>query len=246
MIEEELVVRTADGNASAVLFRPDDAQRRPGVLHLPDIGGVRAAHRDMARRLAGEGYVVLLPNVFYRTGEPPFFDFKPRAGDERTMKRVAEIGAPLTPEAVARDAGAYVDFLASRPFVADGPMGVVGYCFTGKVALSVAAVRPERIAAAASFHGGGLCTDAPTSPHLVLPGVRARLYFGHAVEDRSMPAAAIAALDQALRAWGGRFESEVYAGAYHSWTVPDSPVYNAAQAERAFAKLTALFAETLR
>src|SRR5262249_47866130 len=126
-----------------------------------------------------------------------------------------------------------------------GPIGVVGYCFTGALALRMAAARADRVAAAASFHGGGLYTAAPTSPHLVLPRVKARLYFGHAVEDRSMPAEAIARPGRALGGWGGRFESETYGGASHSWTVPDSPIYNQPQAERAFAKLTELFAATL-
>ena len=102
-------------------------------------------------------------------------------------------------------------------------MGVVGYCFTGKMALYTAKARPGKIAAAASFHGGGLVTDGPDSPHLALPAIKARLYFGHATNDRSMPAEAIAKLDHALEAWGGQYESEVYDGAYHSWTVPDSP-----------------------
>ena len=130
--------------------------------------------------------------------------------------------------------------------VKPGSMGVVGYCFTGKMAVYTAMSRPDKIAAAASFHGGGLATPAPNSPHLVLgPLIKARLYFGHAVNDQSMPAEAIERLNQALDAWGGRYESEVYEGAYHSWTVPDSPVYNPPQAERAFEKLTQLFAETL-
>jgi carboxymethylenebutenolidase len=111
--------------------------------------------------------------------------------------------------------------------------------------LRIAARRPEKIAAAASFHGGGLFTDAPTSPHLVLPRVKAQLYFGHAVEDRSMPKESIEKFEQALAAWGGKYESETYDGAYHSWTTLDSPVYNKAQAERAFGKLTALFDATL-
>ena len=104
----------------------------------------------------------------------------------------------------------------------------------------------DKIAAAASFHAGGLVTDAPNSPHLALqPFLNARLYFGHATHDRSMPAEAIEKLNDALGAWGGKYESEVYEGAFHSWTVPDSPVYNQPQAERAFQKLTDLFAETL-
>jgi carboxymethylenebutenolidase len=111
--------------------------------------------------------------------------------------------------------------------------------------MRTAAVRPEKIAAAASFHGGRLFTDLPTSPHLELPRIKARLYFGHAVNDRSMPAEAIAKLEAALQAWAGKYESEVYEGAHHSWTEPDSPVYNPEQAELAFQRLTKVFEETL-
>ena len=114
------------------------------------------------------------------------------------------------------------------------------------MALRIAAARPDRIAVAVSFHGGGLATDAPTSPHLLLPRIQARLFFGYATRDRGMPEAAIERLDRALDAWGGSYESKVYEGALHGWTVPDSPVYNQPQAERAFQKLTELFAETLR
>ena len=161
------------------------------------------------------------------------------------MKRLAELSSPLTPEAVERDAAGYVDFLASHDAVRSGAMGVVGYCFSGAVAMRAAAARPDRIAAAASFHGGGLCTDAPTSPHLVLPRIKARLYFGHATDDRSMPVAAIEKLERALQAWGGKYESEIYQGAYHGWTVAGTPVYNQSQAERAFNKLVELLAACL-
>jgi carboxymethylenebutenolidase len=166
--------------------------------------------------------------------------------DERGRQRFAELSAPLTPEAMERDAAAYVDFLLRQASVGGGALGVVGYCFTGKLALYAAAARPEQVAAAASFHGGGLFTETPASPHRVLPRVKARLYFGHAVQDKSMPAEAIEQFEQALAAWGGQVESEVYEGALHAWTVPDSPVYNAPQAERAFAKLAELFGQTLQ
>ena len=183
---------------------------------------------------------------FIARGELPLFDFPLKFGEERTTKRLAELSAPLTPEAITCDASDYVDFLERQDSVKPGPMGVVGYCFTGKMALYTAFSRPDRIAAAASFHAGGLATDAPNSPHLVLgPLIKARLYFGHAVNDKSMPAEAIDRLNRALEAWGGNYESEVYEGAFHSWTVPDSPVYNQPQADRAFEKLTKLFAETL-
>jgi carboxymethylenebutenolidase len=112
--------------------------------------------------------------------------------------------------------------------------------------MRTAAVMADKVAAVASFHGGGLYSDEPTSPHLVLPRIKARLYFGHASNDRSMPTEAIEKFDRALAAWGGKYESEVYEGAMHGWTVPDAPVYNQAQAERAFGKLTGLFAATLK
>jgi carboxymethylenebutenolidase len=244
MIEEEVEIRTHDGTAGAVLYRHEDGWH-PGVIHLTDIIGIRPSHRQMARRLAEEGYTVLMPNVFYRTGRPPLIDFDLRADEERKKMRFTELMEPLTREATERDAGDYVDFLSALGAVNDGPVGVVGYCLTGAMALRTAAVRPDKIAAAASFHGGRLYTDTPASPHLALPRVKARLYFGHAIEDRGMPADAIEKLDRALKAWGGRYESEVYEGAYHSWTVPDSTVYNRAQAERAFGKLTELLASTL-
>jgi carboxymethylenebutenolidase len=243
--EEEVEIQTPDGTADGFLYHAADGLRLPGVLHLTDIGGIRPTKRDMARRLAREGYTILLPNVFYRTGRPPLWEFPRNMEEERAKKRFAELTAPLTPVAVERDASAYVDFLAGHDAAHAGALAVVGYCFTGAVALRTAAARPERIAAAASFHGGGLATDAPTSPHLLLPKVQARLYFGHAVEDRSMPPQAIEKLDRALAAWGGTYESEVYQGARHGWTVPDSPVYHREQAERAYGKLRELFAAAL-
>jgi carboxymethylenebutenolidase len=200
----------------------------------------------MARRLAEEGYAVLVPNLFHRTSKLPVFDFPLQFGDDRTTKRLGELSAPLTPDAMERDASAYVDFLAASKGVAPGPMGVVGFCFSGSMAMRAAAARPDRIAAAASFHGGRLCTDQPTSPHRELPRIKGRLYFGHAVDDKSMPAEQISKFEDVLKAWGGRYESETYEGALHGWTVPGGHVYNHVQAERAFEKLTQWFAETLK
>lgn len=245
MKETEVDIRTSDGTSQAILYFPDN-DRAPGVIFLTDIGGLRPSQRNMARRIAGAGYTVLLPNIFYRTSLLPVFDFPIELGEERTTRRFGELSRPLTPEAMDRDAAEYVDFLAAHDSVGRGGMGVVGFCFSGAFALRTAAVRPHQIATAASFHGGRLYTDDPSSPHLVLPRVKARLYFGHAVEDRSMPAEAIAKLNEALKAWGGEHESEVYNGARHGWTVPDNPAYNHPQAERAFSKLIELFKQNLR
>jgi carboxymethylenebutenolidase len=246
ILERPIEITTADGIADGFLYQPTSGGGGPGVIHLVDAGGIRPAQINMVKRLSAKGFVVLLPNVFYRTGKSPVFDFPMKIGDERTMRRFVELTTPLTAAAMERDGASYVDFLAKQDSVGKGGMGIVGYCFTGAMALRTAAVRPEKIAAAASFHGGRLYTDASDSPHTVLPRVKARLYFGHAVEDKSMPSQAIENLGRALESWGGDFENEIYEGAYHSWTTLDSPVFNQIQADRAFAKLTELFETTLK
>ncbi len=245
MVEEQIEIRMPGGMSDAVVCRPDGNGPWPGAMHLTDIAGIRPAQTGMARQLAAQGYCVLMPNLFYRTARPPIFGSW-QVSREVMIARMPEMTAPLTPEAIEMDASSYVDFLSGRRDVrGDAPFGIVGYCYSGGVALRFAAARADRIGALASFHGGGLFANAPASPHQVLPGVRARLYFGHAIEDRSMPAEAIQAFEKALAEWGGQYESEVYEDAYHSWTTPDSPVYNPTQAGRAFAKLTELFARTL-
>ena len=246
MTEVPVSIRTPDGIADGYLYRRDDTSPLPGIISLTDIFGLRETSREMARRLADDGYTVLLPNVFYRSRKPPMFDFPPDFGNERTMERFAELTQPLTPDAIARDATAYVDFLRAEASTAPGTMGVAGYCFTGAVALRIAAARPDAIAAVASFHGGGLHTDAATSPDLELPSVKAQLHFGHAFEDRSMPAEAISKFDDALAAWGGRYESMTYGHAKHGWSVPDSDAYNRDEAERAYSNMIELFARTLK
>lgn len=245
MIEKPIEIQTADGVADGLLIQPEKAGQWPGIIHLTDIGGIRRASKEMAARQASQGYVVLLPNIFYRTHKPPIFPEPIVFGDERFTKRVTELRQALPPEAQDRDVAAYVDFFANQPSVGGRAFGVVGYCFTGPMALRTAAARPDQIAAAASFHGGGLYTGTATSPHTLLSRLKARLYFGHAIDDRSMPKEAIENLDRALASWGGRHESEIY-GARHGWTVPDNPAYDEPEAERAFAKLTQLLAETLR
>ncbi len=243
MIETKVEIRTSDGIADGFLFHVD-ATQHPGVIYLTDIGGIRPAQNQAALRLAEQGYTVLMPNIFYRTGRPPLIQFPLQSGED-TAKRMAELTTPLTPDAVARDAHAYADFLLSQSSTRKAPIGVVGYCFSGAIAMRIAAALSDRVAAAASFHAGRLFVDTPQSPHLLLPHIKARLYFGHAVQDKSMPKEAIDKFEAALRDWGGRFESETYEGAFHSWTTLDSPVYNPPQAEKAFQRLTQLFAETL-
>ena len=242
---EPFEISGPDGAIDGVLCRPVDAGHWPGVLYLTDIGGVRDAQIARADRLAGEGYVVVMPNVFYRTRRPPMFEFPRNMKEERSQVRYRELTTPLTPATLARDADVYVNWMSDRLEIARDPLAVVGHCFTGGFTLRVAAARPDRVALAASFHGGGLATDAPDSPHRLLPKIRAQLYFGHAVEDASMPAEAIARLDRALAAWGGTYTSEVYEGARHGWTASDGTAYDANQAERAFRTLVDLLKTAL-
>jgi carboxymethylenebutenolidase len=245
MVERYLEIRTPDGTADVLLVRPVSPDPLPAVINLTDGLGFRPAFAHQSKRIAEHGYVVLTPNIFYRTAKPPVFDHEPDFASERTKERFKELRTPLTPDAMARDGSTYVDFLAAQPFVSTSPMAVIGFCYAGQFALRVAAARPDRIRAAASFHGGGLFTDTAESPHLLLPRVKARLYFGHATNDQSMPASAIAKLESALEAWGGTYQSETY-GARHGWMIPGREVYDPANSERGFAKLMELLDDTLR
>jgi carboxymethylenebutenolidase len=187
-ISQDFDISMPGGVADAVLLRPEGSGPWLGVMHLPDIGGIRPSHRDMAARLAAEGFVVLMPSVFYRTARSPLPPKKTGETPEEFAERFAALTDRLTPEAIASDSQVYVETLAASKWVAAGaPLGVVGYCYTGAFAMRTAAARPDRIAAAASFHGGRLVAGTPDSPHLLLPRIQARLYFGHAVQDRSMP-----------------------------------------------------------
>jgi len=236
MIEKKFEIATADGVADAILYVPDEAAH-PGLLFYTDIFGVRPANQGMAQRMAEQGYAVLMPNVFYRYGRPPFADASFKWGEPASMKIIDGLFTALTGALMEKDAPVYVEALRNRPEVSDGKIAVVGYCFTGAMALRTAAVCSGEVAAAASFHGGHLVTDAPDSPHGRTPQVTGELYFGHATQDPLMPPEAIEKLNDTLKAWGGRYESEVYEGARHGWTVPGRDVYNEKQAERHYRKL---------
>jgi carboxymethylenebutenolidase len=241
-MERAVTIDMGDGAASGFLYAEGTAPRR-GLLYLTDIGGIRRAVREAAARIAAHGFAVLLPNVFHRIGEPPFFTPPLNMSDPEVRATFGKLMSSLPPSAMEHDGGRYVDFLAAQPETAKQTVVVVGHCMSGAMALRVAAARPDKVAAAASFHGGRLCTDSPESPHLLLPRIKSRLYFGHAVKDASMPQEAIDELGEALARWGGRYENEVYEGALHGWTTKDSRVYNELQAERAFAKLMELLAD---
>jgi carboxymethylenebutenolidase len=242
MIETRLEIPTI--GTETLFLRPDDIADFPGVIFLTDIWGIRPANIGVAKRLADRGFAVLMPNVFHRYSRitPDGFE---RDGEGEKMEALHALFAALTPGQMVSDGKAYVDFLLAQKGVKPGKVGVVGYCFTGQMAVRMAAAVPDRIAAAASFHGGFLVTDKPDSPHRILSSIKARLYFGHAVEDSSATPEQVKTLESALRDWHGAFQSEVYEGARHGWTVPGCDVYNEIQAERAFEMLVELFEATL-
>jgi carboxymethylenebutenolidase len=162
------------------------------------------------------------------------------------FQKVGPILQSLTPELAMRDAAAYLDWLADRPETTGGPVGITGYCMGARLSLYTAGTYPDRVAAAAGFHGGQLATDAPDSPHLVADRVTAELYFGHADQDPSLPTDQIERFEEALTAAGVRHRAEVYPGAHHGYTQADTAAYNHAAAERHWTELLALFDRALR
>ena len=242
MIETRFEIPTIA--TETILFRPDDIAEFPGVIFLTDIWGIRPANIGMAKRLAEKGFAVLMPNAFHRYSRIQPNGWKP--AEAEIPEALGTLFGTLTAEQMVSDGKAYIDFLLAQKGVKAGKVGIVGYCITGQMALRMAAAAPGKVVATASFHGGFLVTDKPDSPHKQIPQVKARLYFGHAVEDSTATPEQIATLDESLRAWHGAFQSEVYEGAKHGWTVPGRSVYNELQAERAFEKEVELFDATLK
>ncbi|MCU1674972.1 MAG: carboxymethylenebutenolidase [Frankiales bacterium] len=229
-----------DGSADAYLARPPgDA---PGVLVFMDAIGLRPRMEQMADRIAARGYTVLVPNLFYRAGRAPVVpDLVARLQGEDRAAAFAELRplmAALTPEVAAQDTAAYVEQLPA------GPLATVGYCMGGAFALRAAAQLPDRVVAAASFHGGHLAPEDGTGPDL--GRVRAEVYAGHADQDQSMPAEQVARFEQALTAAGVRYTSETYPGATHGFTMSDMPVHDAAAEQRHWDALLDLLDRTLR
>ncbi len=239
---------TADGTADAFVAAPAGGAPRPGVLLYMDAFGLRSRLEEMAARIAAEGYVVLVPNVFYRHGRAPLVDTSGLARPENRERLFATLGPfmeALSPEPAMRDAEAYLSWLAADPRVADGPVGVVGYCMGGALALRTAAHLPDRVAAVASFHGGRLATDAADSPHLLLDRVAAEVYVGHADHDGSMPPEQQQRLEDALTAAGTAHVCELYEGAAHGFTMADTAAYDEAATARHWDRLLDLLSRTL-
>ncbi len=237
----DIEIDTPDGRADCYFVHPSSGAY-PGVLIWPDALGLRAAFRQMGARLAESGYAVLVVNPYYRSKRAPVVPEGASFADDETRKTLMALRGSLNADTNVIDARAFVDFLDRQAAVdSSRKMGTTGYCMGGPITMRTAAALPERIGAAASFHGGSLVTDKPDSPHLLVPQMKARYLFAIAENDDERDPEAKNVLREAFAAAGLPAEIEVYQGALHGWCPPGSPVYNEAQAERAWGRMLALF-----
>jgi carboxymethylenebutenolidase len=243
--EADVDIKTPDGTADAYFVHPGEGTH-PGVLMWPDIFGLRPAFRQMGRRLAEAGYAVLVPNPFYRTKRAPTAPENPDFNDAPTRNALMSLAGTLTPATTVTDGTTFVGWLDSQPSVdRKRKMGTMGYCMTGPFTMRTAAALPDRIGAGASFHGGGLVTDKPDSPHLLIPKIKAPYLFAIAENDDKRQPEAKSVLRDAFAKANVPAEIEVYAGTLHGWCPPDARVYNDEQAEKAWSRMLALFKTAL-
>jgi carboxymethylenebutenolidase len=249
VVETNVTIKTPDGTCDAAFIHPPTGSH-PGVLIWTDAFGLRPAMRDIGKRIAAEGYSVLVPNPFYRVAKAPVFDsassfnFQNQADMAKLQPLMGSVNAPGAAE---KDAVAYIAFLDAQSQVNKAKkIGTQGYCMGGPLVVKTAAALPNRVGAGASFHGGGLVTDKPDSPHLLAPKIKARMYFGIASNDDQRQPDAKDKLREAFAAAKVPAEIEVYP-ARHGWCVPDMPadngvpIYSIPEAERAWSKLVALY-----
>lgn len=242
----EIAIQTRDGLCRGYLYRPDGEGRWPGVLMYMDGPGMRPAVQEVAQRLAGAGYVVLLPDFFYRSGPYEPVDPKKIFTDPDLLKQHMEkFASPATPERMMSDTGYFLDYLESCPAVTPGPIGVAGYCMGGRLALIAAGTYPDRIAAAAAFHPGGVIGEAPTSPNKLAPKMKAKIYVAGAIEDRNFTEEHKQALIDALSEAGVDHKVETYP-AKHGWVLRDTATHDVAAAERHWDALVALLDGVLK
>jgi carboxymethylenebutenolidase len=246
VVEKDVNVPMSSGVSDSALFYPEGKGPWPAVLVWTDILGLRPVFREMGSRLAAEGYVVLVPNPFYRSAKAPIVDGSFDFSKPENRAKVMPMAQVLTPDALASDAKSYVSFLDAQPQTdKKKKMGVQGYCMGGPPAFRTAATRADRIGAVATFHGGGLATDKPDSPHLLIPKMKAEVLCCVADNDDKRDPAAKDKLKEAFAAAHLKATVEVFEGCNHGWTVRGSQVYNEAGAERAWSELTALYKRNL-
>jgi carboxymethylenebutenolidase len=241
----DVEIKTADGTADAYFVHPTKG-KHPGVLIWPDIFGLRPAFKQMADRLAESGYSVLVINPFYRIKKAPTSPEHPDMDDATTRQALMSLMGSLNPTTAVTDAKAFVGYLDAQPSVdKKRKIGTTGYCMGGSFVFRTAATFPDRIGAGATFHGGGLVTDKPDSPHLLIPQMKAHFLIAIAEnDDQKQPDAKTVLRDSFAKAKLPA-EIEVYGGTMHGWCPPDSKVYNHDQAEKAWSRMLVLFSSSL-
>lgn len=244
MSHRGVLIATPDGTCDASLNTPSGTGPWPAVIMFPDAGGVRATFRAMAQQLAELGYAVLLPNLYYRLGEIEPFDVRTVFADPAERARLGDLAASVTEEGAARDTEAILEFLATQPEVAGTKVGTTGYCMGGSFALTAAGRFPDRVAAAASFHGGQIASAAPDSPHLLAGSMKAKVYVAGAENDASFDAEQFDRLSGALTDADVEHILVTYPAA-HGFAVPDNPTYDDNAAARHWQALRDLYASTL-
>ena len=241
----DVEIKTADGVCDAYFVHPAKG-KHPGVLIWPDIFGLRPAFKQMATRLAESGYSVLVVNPFYRIKKAPSSPENADFNDPETRKLLSGMSATMTPDTAMVDSKAFIAWLDSQKAVdKKRKIGTTGYCMGGPLIMRTAAFVPERVGAAASFHGGGLVTDKPESPHLLIPKMKAQLLLAIAENDDQKQPEAKDVLRESFAKAGLPAEIEVYVGSLHGWCPTDSRVYNAELAEKAWSRLLVLFGKAL-
>jgi carboxymethylenebutenolidase len=243
--ESEVEIKTPDGTCDAYLVHPVKG-KYPAVLIWPDIFGLRPAFRQMGKRLAESGYTVLVINPFYRTKKAPTAPEHPDFNDPATRQALMSLAGTLSPATALTDASAFVAYLDGQAAVDRAhKMGTTGYCMGGPFVLRTAAAFPDRVGAGATFHGGGLASDKPESPHLLIPKMKAHFLIAIAENDDQREPEVKNTLRDSFAKANLPAEIEVYAGTKHGWCPPDSAVYNAEQAEKAWGRMLVLFKAAL-
>jgi carboxymethylenebutenolidase len=241
----DVEIPVPDGVSHGSLHVPDGDGPWPGVLVFPDAGGLRDAFREMGDRLAALGYVALVPDVYYREGDWAPFDMETAFADEKERSRLFGFMGSLTNDRIIADADAYADFLLARPEVRGTGIGTTGYCMGGRMSMVAAGAIGEKVAAAASFHGGRLAVaDDPNSPHLAADRIAATVYVAGAIEDASFTAEQAELLDSALNA-AGVDHTVVFYQAHHGFAVPDNDTYDQQASDRHWSALRDLYADHL-
>ena len=236
---------TPDGTCPVTLATPAGDEPWPGVVMFPDAGGRRPVFEQMAEQLAGDGFAVLVPDVYYRHGDWAPFDLNTAFSDPDERKRVMSMMGSITPDHMASDAAAFFDYLESRPEVSGTTFGTTGYCMGGRTSLMVAGLVPERVAAAMSFHGGGLVSDDASSPHLLADQIRAAVYVAAAENDASFTSEQAVTLDEALTAAGVEHAIDFYPAA-HGFAVSDhTGIYDQDAADRHWKAMQTFFGAKL-